>query len=312
MDLMGKPLRVAVVGAGGVGGLLGALLTRTGDQVTFVATDATASVLNERGLRVQSERFGTFTVPTTAVTALTSPVDVTLVAVKAMELDAALERVPVQVLTESALVPLLNGVEHVDALRRRYGGAVVAGTVRVASTRTAPGVIEHTSPFLRVELAPPGASDDHHRALAQHLGRRLTAAGAEVEFREDELSMLWGKLIFLCPLALITTRYAISAGDVRTVHREELVAVIDEIAAVAGALGASLSAGGALDFFDSVPSTMQSSMQHDAANGKPIELDAIGGAVLRAGERAGVPVPVTRRLVGELSRKTKGTRGPGS
>jgi len=297
---MGEPLRVAVVGAGGVGGLFGALLTRQGDEVTFVATEATASALNSHGLRVRSERFGTFAVPATAVTALTSPVDATLVAVKAMALEAALERAPDEVLATSVVVPLLNGVEHVDALRRRYGGAVVAGTVRVASTRTAPGVIEHTSPFLRVELALTSACDDHHMALAHDLERRLTTAGVDVEIREDELSMLWGKLIFLCPLALLTTRYGIAAGDVRTAHRDELVAVIDEIADVAGALGASLSADATLDFFDSVPSSMRSSMQHDAAAGKQMELDAIGGAVLRAGDRTGVPVPVTRRLVGEL------------
>lgn len=304
MDPKRDPLRVAVIGAGAVGGLLGALLTRAGDEVTFVATEATARDLTSHGLRVQSQRFGSFEVPATAVTALTSPVDAALVAVKAMALEAALERASERALARSVVVPLLNGVEHVDALRRRYGSAVVAGTVRVASTRTAPGVIEHTSPFLRVELAPTSAGDDHHTALAHRLARHLSAAGVEVEIRDDELSMLWGKLIFLCPLALLTTRYAISAGDVRAAHRDELVAVIDEIAAAAQALGASLSADAALTFFDSVPSSMRSSMQHDAAAGKPIELDAIGGAVLRAGDRTGVPVPVTRRLVEELVRSS--------
>lgn len=302
MDLEHDHLRVAVVGAGGVGGLIGALLTRQGDQVTFVATEATASVLNSQGLRVQSERFGSFAVPVTAVSTLTSPVDATLFAVKAMQLEGAMRRAPDHVLRGSVIVPFLNGVEHVDVLRRRYGGAVVAGTVRVASTRTAPGVIEHSSPFMRVELALTSACDDRQTALARHLARRLTAAGVDVEIREDELSMLWGKLIFLCPLALLSTRYDISAGDVRTVHRDELVAVIDEIALVTKALGAPLSADAALEFFDSVPPMMRSSMQHDAAEGKPIELDAIGGAVLRAGDRTGVSVPVTRKLVGELAR----------
>lgn len=297
-------MRIAVVGAGGVGGLLGALLTRLGEDVTFVATEATASVLNSHGLRVQSERFGNFAVPANAVTALTSPVDATLVAVKSTELLAALERVSERVLATSVVVPLLNGVEHVDALRRRYGGAVVAGTVRVASTRTAPGVIEHTSPFLRVELALTSASAGHHAALAHDLERHLTSAGVDTEIREDEQAMLWGKLIFLCPLALLTTRYGLAAGDIRTAHRDELVAMIHEIAEVAGALSASLSADAALEFFDSVPASMQSSMQHDAAAGKPIELDAIGGAVIRAGDRAGVSVPVTRRLVAELLRNS--------
>jgi 2-dehydropantoate 2-reductase len=122
----------------------------------------------------------------------------------------------------------------------------------------------------------------------------------EVDVRDDELTMLWGKLIFLCPLALLTTRYGVNAGTVRTTHRGEMVAVIHEIAVVAHALGARLSPSAAVDFFDSVPETMQSSMQHDAAAGNPIELDAIGGAVLRASQRTGIPTAITQRLVAEL------------
>jgi 2-dehydropantoate 2-reductase len=187
-------------------------------------------------------------------------------------------------------------------LRHTYGATVLAGTLRVASTRTAPGVIRHASPFMRAELAVTGALDDAHRASALRFGRRLDAAGVELVVRDDELSMLWGKLIFLCPLALLTTTYRIAAGEARTAHRDELVAVINEIAAVGEAVGAELSAQATLEFFDSVPATMQSSMQHDAADGKEIELDAIGGAVVRAADRTGIPVPVTQKLVAGLLR----------
>jgi len=290
----------AVVGAGGVGGLLGALLIRQGDEVTFVAPEPTVPVLNAQGLRVDSARYGRFAVAAHAVTRLTAPVDVCVVAVKAMQLEAAMERVPQDVLGEGVVVPFLNGVDHVDALRRRYGPAVVAGVVRVASTRTGPGLIEHSSPFVQVELALPGDLADRHRRRALHLERRLVAADVDVTVGDDELSMLWGKLIFLGPLALLTTRYGITAGEARTAHRDELVALIHEIAGVGRALGASLSPESTLDFFDSVPAAMRSSMQHDAAAGKDIELDAIGGAVLRAGDRTGVPAPVTRKLVAEL------------
>ena len=124
----------------------------------------------------------------------------------------------------------------------------------------------------------------------------------EVDVRDDELSMLWGKLIFLCPLALLTTTYGVAAGEVRTAHRDELVALINEVAQVGGAIGASLRAEAALEFFDSVPATMQSSMQHDDAAGNEIELDAIGGAVLRAADRTGIPAPVTQKLVAGLAR----------
>lgn len=211
-----------------------------------------------------------------------------------------MERVPKQILGEAVVVPFLNGVDHADLLRHRHGAAVVAGTLRVASTRTAPGLIEHSSPFVRAELALRDQLPGEQREPALRFGQRLEAAGVEVDVSNDELSMLWGKLIFLCPLALLTTRYAINAGTVRTAHRDELVAVIDEIAGIGQALGASLSAAATLEFFDSVPPTMQSSMQHDAAAGNEIELDAIGGAVLRASARTGIPAPVTQRLVAEL------------
>lgn len=294
-------MRVAVVGAGGVGGLLGALLSRQGDAVTFVAPEPTVSILNEQGLRVESAMYGSFAVTARAVSALTTPVDVCLVAVKAMQLEAAMERVPKHALGEAVVVPFLNGVDHVDVLRHLYGPAVVPGTLRVASTRTAPGLIQHSSPFVRAELAVAGARDGHHRDTVAGFQGRLVAAGVEVDIRDDELSMLWGKLIFLCPLALLTTLYGIAAGEARTTHREELVAVINEVAQVGQAVGAKLSAEAALEFFDSVPPAMQSSMQHDAAAGKKIELDAIGGAVLRASDRTGIPAPVTRKLVAQLA-----------
>jgi 2-dehydropantoate 2-reductase len=291
---------VAVVGAGGVGGLRGALLIRQGDDVTFVAPEPTVSILNSRGLRVESGLYGNFAVAVNAVTALTGSVDVCVVAVKAMQLEAAMERVPKNVLGEAVVVPFLNGVDHVDVLRHIYGTGVVAGTLRVASTRTAPGLIQHSSPFVQVELALADDLDDQHRERVLRFERRLVAAGVDVHVRDDELSMLWGKLIFLCPLALLTTRYGITAGEARTAHRDELVALINEIAQVGQAVGARLSPESTLEFFDSVPPTMQSSMQHDAAARKDIELDAIGGAVLRAGDRTGISTPVTQKLVDEL------------
>ena len=291
---------VAIVGAGGVGGLLGALLTRQGSGVTFVAREPTASILNAQGFRVDSVRFGSFAVAVNAVTALTGPVDVCVFAVKAMQLEAAMERVPKHVLHEAVVVPFLNGFDHVDMLRRTYGSCVVAGTVRVASTRTAPGFIDQASPFGQVELALADDLDEQHRERALRFERRLVAAGLDVDVRDDELSMLWGKLIFLCPLALLTTRYGITAGEARTAHRGELIALINEVAQVGQAVGAKLSPESALEFFDSVPPTMQSSMQHDAAAGKDIELDAIGGAVLRAGARTWIATPVTQKLVDKL------------
>src|SRR5918997_437510 len=146
-------LRVAVLGPGGVGGLLAALLARAGAAVTCLASATTTERVRTDGIRVESGQFGDFTTPVDATERLAEPVDVLLVTVKATQLDEALERAPADVLGDALVVPLLNGVEHVDHLRRRYPRAgVVPATIRVESTRTAPGVVQHGSPFVTVDL----------------------------------------------------------------------------------------------------------------------------------------------------------------
>jgi 2-dehydropantoate 2-reductase len=290
-------LRVAVLGPGGVGGLLGGLLARGGASITCLAGAATAAILRERGLRVDSGRFGDFTVPVRAVERLTEPVEVCLVTVKATQLDAALERLPAEVLGSALLVPLLNGVEHVPALRRRYPSAgVVAATIRVESTRVAPAHVRHDSPFASVELA----TGDQSTQPVQRLATALERVGLDVRVSDDENGILWGKLNFLAPLALLTTHEGAPAGVVRDRRREDLVAVIAEVAAVARAEGAPADERGVLEFFDQVPASMQSSMQRHAAAGRPTELEAIGGAVVRRAAAHAIPVPVTARLVEQL------------
>jgi 2-dehydropantoate 2-reductase len=290
-------LRVAVLGPGGVGGLLAALLARAGATVTCLAGAETAGHLRTAGLRLESGQFGDFTTPVDAAERLTTPVDVCFIAVKATQLDAALERVPADVLGDALVVPLLNGVEHVDLLRRRYPGAgVVPATIRVESTRTGPGVIQHGSPFVTVELVATAGLEQR----VQRLADALQEAGVATRVGDDEQAALWGKLNFLAPLALLTTAAQATAGEVREARREDLRAIVAEVAAVARAEGAPADEDQVVAFFDGVPAGMRSSMQRDADAGRPIELDAIGGAVVRAATRHGIAVPVTARYVDEL------------
>jgi 2-dehydropantoate 2-reductase len=300
---------VAVVGPGGVGGLLGALLTRAGHRVVFVARPGTAEALNAAGLTVHSAQFGDIRVPATAATLLDGPVDACVVAVKATALDAALARVPPGALGDGLVLPLLNGVEHMPVLRARYPAAqVVAGAIRVETTRVAPGRIEHTSPFSGIEVA----SDTAPAGRVEALARRLRGAGLDVTVRAGETAVLWDKLAFLAPLALLTTHAGAPAGTVRTRWRERLEAVVGEVASVASAAGAPVDPAAILAMFDRLPAGMKSSMQRDAEAGRPIELDAIGAAVLRAADRYGLATPVTARLVAELVGRESdtGTRAP--
>ncbi|WP_369237308.1 ketopantoate reductase family protein [Streptomyces sp. R21] len=291
-------LTVAVLGPGGVGGLLAGLLARAGHRVICLAGSDTARTLRSDGIRVRSGQFGDFTVPVEAAEELREPVDVCVVAVKATALDAALERVPAKVLGDDAVVvPFLNGVEHPAALRERYGSARVApAVIRVESTRLAPGVIEHGSPFLEVDLTGETVSRGRLDALAG----ALEWAGVRVRVQDDEAAALWAKMSFLAPFALLTTRYGVPLGDVRTHHRDELTALVEETAAVSRAAGAPADPATALQRYDAFPPQTRSSMQRDAEADRPLELDAIGGALLRAADRYGVRVPVAARVVGEL------------
>jgi 2-dehydropantoate 2-reductase len=292
------PIRVAVLGPGGIGGLLAALLARRGDRVTCLAPPATAAHLAEHGLELRSPTLGDAKVAVEAATSLDHPVDVVFVTVKATQLEAAAEAVAPEVLGDALVVPFLNGLDHMTWLRERYpADQVVAGTIRIESTRAGPGLIEHASVFAVVELA---AAEPSRREQVEALGARLAETGLDVTVRDDEAATLWSKLSILAPIALVTTWTATPLGEARARHADELVAVAREIVTAARAEGVDLDEAATLAILERVPDAMQSSMQKDAAAGRPIELDAIGGAVLRAAERAGTEAPVTARLVADL------------
>ncbi|MEV8548444.1 2-dehydropantoate 2-reductase [Streptomyces glaucescens] len=289
----------AVLGPGGVGGLLAALLSRAGHRVICLSGEDTARTLRTGGIRVRSARFGDFTAPVEAATALREPVDACLITVKHTALDAALDRLPAdpEALGGALLVPFLNGVEHPALLRARHRPEQVApAAIRVESTRVAPGEIEHTSPFAEIDLT----GDPVPRARLDALAAVLAAAGPEARVLADETATLWAKMSFLAPLALLTTRYAVPLGEVRSRHREELGALVAETAAVSRACGGPADPARALARYDAFPAATRSSMQRDAEAGRPLELDAIGGALLRAAERHGISVPVTERVVRAL------------
>ncbi|MGW0610037.1 ketopantoate reductase family protein [Streptomyces sp. NPDC002788] len=295
---MANELTVAVLGPGGVGGLLAALLSRAGHRVICLSGEETAKALRADGIQVRSDHFGDFTARVEAGTELREPVDACLVTVKHPALDAALARVPAAALADALLVPFLNGVEHPAALRARYRPDRVApAVIRVESTRLAPGVIEHGSPFAEIDLT--GAEVPRPRLDA--LAEALDAAGPVTRVLEDETAALWAKMSFLAPFALLTTRHGLPVGDVRTRHRDELTALVEETAAISRACGGPADPAQALARYDAFPAATKSSMQRDAEAGRPLELDAIGGALLRAAERHGVAAPVTARVVRELA-----------
>ncbi|MFE9577427.1 ketopantoate reductase family protein [Nocardia sp. NPDC006044] len=300
---------MAVLGPGGVGGLVGALLARAGHEVIFLGGPDSVRAVRERGMRVRSGMFGDFTVPAGAQSELHAPVDVCFVAVKQNMLGPAVERVSPAALGDGLVVPLLNGIEHPAALRARYRPELVApGVIRVASSRVAPGTVMHGSPFIEIDLASASASPDR----LDDLVTLLDGAGVQARTRANEAAMLWGKLFYLAPFALLTTAHRCAIGDMRSVHREQLIDLVAEIAALSDADGVPADVEAALRFYDDFPPEAQSSMRRDAEAGLPLELDAIGGALLRIGQRHAVPMPLTERLVAELTPLSKGSAPAGS
>lgn len=286
---------VAVLGPGGVGGLVAAALARAGTDVTVVAREETAARLVRDGLRVHSARLGDFQVDVRAVSRLDTPVDLLIVATKATGLKDALARITT---APRLVVPLLNGLDHLEVLRDRWPDRVCAGVIRVESDRPEAGLVVQTSPAIRIDLAP----DTPETQAAAHLLR-----GAEIPTKVNysEAEVMWRKLVRLNALACTTTAFAEPLGAIRAHprHRLALEGVVDETAAVARAEGAEVRAADVLIELGEAHAELSSSMARDVAAGNEPELDAIPGAVLRAAQRHGLPCPTIEELVAAIEQR---------
>jgi 2-dehydropantoate 2-reductase len=288
-------MKIAVLGPGGVGGLLGAVLQRAGSDVVMVARESTAKVIDEQGLRLSSVMFGDFTAHPRAVARLEQPVDALLVATKAAGLREALERVSV---APPIVLPLLNGLDHLEVLRERFApGSVLAGSIRIEADRPQPGVIVHTSPFLLVDMA---AAEPAAVPAMRGLADALSGAEVPVRVLDSEAEVMWSKLVRLNALACTTSAHDKLLGEIRSTPalRAELIGAIEEACAVGRAEGAhDVDATKAIGELELAHETLGSSMQRDIAAGRPPEIDAIPGAVLRAAARHGLECPTIERLV---------------
>jgi 2-dehydropantoate 2-reductase len=292
-------MTVAVLGPGGVGGLLAGVLDRAGTEVVVVAHESTAETIERDGLRVQSVTFGDFVAHPRAVARLDQPVDALLVATKAAGLESALERVAVE---PTVVLPLLNGLDHIGVLRERFpAGSVLAGSIRVEADRPQPGVVVHTSPFLLVSMA---GSDPAVAPAMRALADTLSHAEVTVRVSDSEADVMWSKLVRLNALACVTSAYDVLLGEIRSTPRlrADLEGAIEEASAVGRAEGAhAIDAARAIAELEAAHDTLGSSMQRDIAAGREPELDAIPGSVLRAGARHGITCPTIERLMSMIA-----------
>lgn len=296
LEKTSEPMHHAILGAGGVGGLIGACLAHSGSKVTLIVRPEGLAQY-PRQLRLESP-FGNVEVeiPTTAEV---PPCDALWITVKATQLDQALTALknPDAV---KAIVPLLNGIDHVPLLRAKFGAdRIIPGTIAVETERVSPGHIIQRSPFARLNLLSAG------RDRLGGTVDQLQKIGFECRFIDDEPTLMWGKLVFLAPFALTTTAADKTVGEILSDPAWRVLgeACIREACAVAVAEGARVNPDKVLGGVAAMPANMRSSMQKDVEQHKAPELDAIAGPILRCASLHGIEVPATKKLVAAVEQR---------
>jgi 2-dehydropantoate 2-reductase len=280
---------VAVLGPGAVGGSLAVRLSNAGVRVICVAHPEAVGLIALAGLVVESPE-GTLSARVEVSEQLAKPVDLLLVTVKAPALANALERVSPEALADGVVVPLLNGIEHMDALRARFDGRVAAGTISHFQAYRAGRVqiIEATTaPVITI------ASDTLSRTEVEHAADLLRRARIDVRVGQSERRVLWHKLARIAPLAAATSASGRTVGELRNDEkwRPRLDGAIGEACAVADADGVPLRPAAQWAIIDEMADETTTSAARDVAAGRRSELDAIVGGVLRTAKRLDVPCP---------------------
>nr|WP_246351341.1 2-dehydropantoate 2-reductase [Deinobacterium chartae] len=294
-----------VFGSGGVGGYFGARLAQAGHRVGFVARGAHLAALRAQGLRVLSplgelhlERVEASDDPTE----LPEP-ELVLVAVKTWQVPEAAAALRGVVREGTAVLPLQNGVEAPEQLMQVLGpDAVLGGLCRIIAYLEAPGVIRHLGVEPSVTF---GELDDRRSERVATLEALWTSAGVTCEVPASIVTAMWEKFLLIASWSGVgaVTRAPIGVLRALPETRALLVDCMREVMAVAQARGVALGADTVertLAFGDAAPPDGTSSMQRDIMEGRPSELEAQTGAVVRLGALAGVPTPVNRVIYAAL------------
>ncbi|HEX8703999.1 MAG TPA: 2-dehydropantoate 2-reductase [Myxococcaceae bacterium] len=310
-------MRFAIIGAGAVGGYFGARLIRAGQDVTFLARGRHLSAIRERGLKILSPS-GDFTVQARAESEPTrvGPVDVVMLAVKTYDNASALPTVRAllsQAGPGAAVLPLQNGVDSPGELAALVGEqAVLGGSAYISTAVTEPGVITQTGTHQRITLGECFGDTSRLSPRVEALRDALASAGIHVQAVADARVSLWDKLIFLAPFAGLLGCARLPLGPLwsQPASRETYLAAAAEVARVATAEGIAIETR--LEQLertvDQLPPDIRASLLVDLEQGKPIEVEALLGSVVRRGRAAGVPTPVMATFYGVLKPHEHGRR----
>ena len=307
-------MRIAVFGAGGVGGYFGGRLAQAGQEVIFIARGVHLEAMRRRGLRVDSLK-GDFILPSVQATddpAQVGEVEAVLVAVKAWQVPQAARAMPPLVGERTCVLPLENGVEAPEQLAEALGAPrVLGGLCHISSYIAAPGHIKHVGIKPHVAL---GELDGRRSERAEQLRLTFEQAGVWAEVPADIQAAMWEKFLFIAAISGVGAVTRAPAGVMRQVPgaRGLLEAAMQEIYALARARGVKLAddiVARTLAFVDGLPPGVTASMQRDILEGRPSELASQNGAVVRMGAQAGAPTPVNAYLYHSLLPQEMRARG---
>jgi 2-dehydropantoate 2-reductase len=302
-------MRLLVLGAGAIGGYFGGRLAEAGADVTFLVRPERAAKLAAAGLVVRSP-FGDIARPVATVTQATDAYDAVLLSCKAYDLASAIEAVaPAK---RALVVPLLNGLAHLDALDETLGRARVAGgACYIAATLWQDGEIRHLNQIHRIAFGP---REEGQRPTLDALAQACGRARFETQNRADIIQTMWDKFVFLTTLAAMTCLMRANVGQiVATADGEALTrSCLDECRAAAAAAGYPMtdaSHAEASAMLTARGSTFTSSMLRDLESGGRIEADHIVGDMVRRAQAAGVAAPLLRAAYVHLQAYMSGRAG---
>ena len=307
-------MRIAVVGAGGVGGGFGAALAKAGADVTFVARGAHLAAMKREGLRIEGGRGETHVVPTQATDnpAEVGHVDVVLFCVKLWDVESAGQHIKPLVGPGTAVIPLQNGIDAADRLIPILGrDAVMGGVAQISASIIKPGVVNQVGTFMRMIF---GELDGRTSKRGRDLLALCQKAGFDATLSEHILTELWMKFILLATNASITAATRLPIGQLRDDPdvQAAIIAAVKEVDAIGRAKGIALPADAVekvLDFIGHAPPAMKASMALDLERGNRLELPWLGGKVVELGRELNVPTPVHATMYAVLKPYTMGTPG---
>lgn len=277
---------------------MGVCLAHTGEEVTLVARPEMLAA-HPKSIELKST-FGSWTAQVGWASSV-PPTDVLWLTVKATQLESVLRSIP-DSKSIGAIVPLLNGIDHIELLRSKFGvERVIPATIAGEMERVSAGHFVHPSPFLILNISA------RRYDLFGPVAEKLRGLGFLCNFIDDETTLMWSKLVILGPMALSTTAFDKPVGDVlaNKERYRQLEGSVREACAAAVAEGATVDADVVLKLMQKSPPDMRSSMQKDVENERPPELDAIGGTIVRAAKRHGLSAPVTEELMRQVERRVQ-------